>query len=114
MAEDLGTLIGYLNELIAAASTPELNIISFLLTFLAVLIVAGTIGQLFTRFTKSKFVGFLVTSAASIWLYEQVFVKGSSLLQIIVSIILFVAFLVILALIALALFVKRVPMMFKP
>jgi hypothetical protein len=33
------------------------------------------LSQLFSRFTKSRFVGFLVTSAASIWLYEQVFVN---------------------------------------
>ena len=114
MFEDYGSLIDYLNQLISVANTPGFSSFSGILTFLSILIVSGTISHIFTRIVKNRYLGLLVSSVCSIWLYEQVFVKGLSILDILISIIILLALLAIVVLVIFAIFVKkiRVPLKF--
>jgi hypothetical protein len=113
MIEGLDSTIGIINYLLTMVNAPEYSSVSGLLTFLSILIVSGTISHVFTRFIKSRYLGILVSSVCSIWLYEQVFVKDLSLLDILISMVLFVALLAILGLILFALFVKKIKVPLK-
>lgn len=113
MLDSFNHITKYLDYLLAVANTPSFSSYSGILTFLSILIVSGTISYAFTRFIKNKYLGFLVSSVASIWLYEQVFVKGLSLFSIIVSVILLIAFLAIAAFAVFVIFVKKIPIPLK-
>ena len=113
MFEDIGPIIDYLNYLTGVANAPGFSSVSGILTFLSILIISGTISQIFMRFVKSRYLGLLVSSVCSIWLYEQVFVKGLSLLDFLISVILLIAFLAIISLIIFAIFVKKIPVPLK-
>jgi len=102
-----------LETLITLVNVEWTSSFSGILTFLSILIVSGTIAQLFMRIFRNKFLGFLVASACSIWLYEQVFLKGLPLLSILIAMILFLAFIAIIFLLALTIFIKRGPVPFK-
>jgi len=102
-----------LETLITSVNVEWTSSFSGILAFLSILIVSGTIAQLFMRIFRNRFLGFLVASACSIWLYEQVFLKGLPLLSILIAMILFLAFLAIIFLLALTIFIKRVPVPFK-
>jgi hypothetical protein len=108
MIEGVDSIIGVINYLLTTVNAPEYSSVSGLLTFLSILIVSGTISHIFTRFIKSRYLGILVSSVCSIWLYEQVFVKDLSLLDILISTILFIALLAILGLVLFAIFVKKI------
>ena len=86
---------------------------SGVLTFLSILIVSGVISYLFMKIFKNRFLGFLVASACSIWLYEQVFIKGLPLLHILIVIIIFLALLAIVFILFLAILIKRLPFPLK-
>jgi len=113
MFNDTQSIIDFLNRLMETASTPEVSFFSGLLTFLGVMIIAGIMGYVFTRFIRSRFLGFLVTSASAVWLYEQVFIQEVPLLKIMVSFILFIAFLIIFGVIVFVIFIKKAPLVLK-
>jgi len=113
MFNDTQSIIDFLNRLMETASTPEVSFFSGLLTFLGVMIISGIIGYIFTRFFRSRWLGFLVTAASSLWLYELVFVQEIPLLRIVISFILFIAFLIIFGVIVFVIFIKKAPLVLK-
>jgi apolipoprotein N-acyltransferase len=76
------------------------------MTVLLTLIIAITLGELFKRIFKSKILGFLVTTTALIWIYEEI-VKGKSVFDILISMISLLAFFIAAFIVALKLFVKK-------
>ena len=108
MLENFGSIFDYLGYLISIANAPGFSRFSGILTFLSILILSGTVSHIFTRFVKSRYLGLLVSSICSIWLYEQVFVKGLSLLDIIDSLVLLLASLAIIVTIIFVIFFRRI------
>jgi len=106
-------LANLFRELLSTATLSWNSSFSGILTFLGTLIVSVIIAQIFVRIFKSKLLGFLVASACSIWLYELVFIKGYSLVTILVAMVFFLTIFLILLIIGLAIFVKRLPIPLK-
>jgi len=113
MFNDTQSIIDFLNRLIETASTPEVSIFSSLLTFFGIMIISGIIGYIFTRFFRSRWLSFLVTSASAVWLYELVFIQEIPLLRIVISFILFITFLIIFGIIVFVIFIKKAPLTLK-
>jgi len=77
-----------------------------LLGFLLVLIISITIGELFRKFFKNRFLGLLVASASFIWICGEM-LKGKSVADILVSIITSLAFFIAVFVVAIQLFLKK-------
>ena len=80
------------------------------LKFLAILLVSIGSVELLMKFLKlSKIFSFLLIAFISIWLYEQVFIKGYSLAYIVVTVITMVASLLIWLVMSLTSMLKKFP-----
>jgi len=93
-----------LNTILEFISQLALN--PLVMTFLLTLIIAITLGEFFKKVFKSKVLGFLVTTAALIWIYGEI-VKGKTVFDILVSMISLLAFFIAAFIVALKLFVKK-------
>jgi hypothetical protein len=113
MLDSFNQVTGFLDYLLDVANTPSFSSYSGILTFVSILIVSGTISYLFSRFIKNRYLGFLICGMTSIWLYEQVLVKGMSLFSIVVSLVILLVFLGVVGLVVFVLFVKRAPFHFR-
>jgi Na+/citrate or Na+/malate symporter len=76
------------------------------MSFLLTLVIAITLGELFKKVFKSRVLGFLVTTAALIWIYGEI-VKRKTVFDTLISMISLLAFFIVAFIVTLELFVKK-------
>jgi hypothetical protein len=77
-----------------------------ILSFLFILIISITIGEIFRKFFKNRILGLLVSSASFIWICGEM-VKGKTIAEMLVSIIASLAFFIAVFIVAVQLFLKK-------